>query len=77
MPLGHRVEMRGLTIEITELRPDGKPAEARFTFDRPLEDESLCWLHWRDGRFRPFDLPPVGGEVFLPPTLPSFALHDG
>ena len=31
-----------------------------FRFDVPLENKSLRWLQWRDGRFETFVPPPIG-----------------
>jgi len=66
LTLGQHIALSGMTVEITELGPDQRPAEAVFRFDVPLEDKSLRWLQWRDGRFEPFIPPPVGQRVTLP-----------
>jgi hypothetical protein len=66
LTFGQHIELSGMTVEITELGPDQRPAEAVFRFDVPLEDKSLRWLQWRDGRFEPFIPPPVGQRVTLP-----------
>ena len=66
MALGERVELTGMTVEVTELTADGRPAEASFRFAVPLEDASLRWLQWRDGVFVPFTPPAIGGRVGLP-----------
>jgi hypothetical protein len=44
---------------------DGRPAEATFRFDRPLEDGSLRWLAWGPLGFESFSLPDRGQTVFL------------
>src|SRR5262249_58307205 len=49
MPPGHRVALTGMTAEVTEVTPDGRPAEVAFHFDVPLEDDSLIWLCDRGG----------------------------
>ncbi len=67
LALGERIEMTGLTIEITELTADQRPAEVAFRFAVPLEDASLCWLCWQDGVFRPFVPPAVGETIELRP----------
>jgi hypothetical protein len=72
MPLGHRVELTGLTIEVTELTDDGRPAAVTFTFDVPLEDPSLRWLRWCEGEFVPFTPPRIGESVELAPAVPDF-----
>jgi len=64
---GDRVELTGMTAEITSLTPDGRPAEVTFRFAVPLEDPSLRWLRWDDasGRFVTFTPPPVGQTMKL------------
>ena len=68
MRLGERVVIPGVRIQVTKLTADGRPAEASFTFDRPLEDASLRWVRWSNGVYEPFDLPPIGGTITLPPV---------
>ena len=63
--LGDKVELTGLTIEITELMPDGRPAQARFTSPVALEDDCLRWLEWKNWRLEPFTPPDVGQTVIL------------
>jgi hypothetical protein len=70
MRLGEKVHLPGLTVEVTALTDDGRPAEARFSFDRDVEDPSFVWLRWEDGVYVPFTLPAVGEQVALPaPTV--------
>jgi hypothetical protein len=69
MRLGDRIELTGVTVEVTALTADGRPAEARFRFDRAVEDPSLLWLRWRDGVYVRFEPPPVGAKVTLPPVV--------
>jgi hypothetical protein len=66
MPRGSRVELTGMTIEVTELEPDGRPAEVRASFDRALEDPSFYWCRWERGRYVAWSPPPVGKSVVLP-----------
>ncbi len=67
MRVGERVELTGLGIEVLEVPANGDPTAARFEFDVPLEDSSLRWLRWREGRFEPFAPPPIGEETTLVP----------
>jgi hypothetical protein len=60
MATGHRVSLSGMTAEVSELTPDGRPAEVAFHFDIPLEDDSLIWLCDRGGTFERFTPPPIG-----------------
>jgi hypothetical protein len=71
MSLGQRVELTGVTIEVTALTDDGRPAEATCRFEVPLEDPSLRWLQWRDGAFVEFRPPDVGKSVRLPAAIPT------
>lgn len=68
MALGEQVVLTGMTATVTDLTPDGRPAEAAFRFGVALEDLSLRWLVWRNGEFVPFTPPAVGGEIELPST---------
>jgi hypothetical protein len=65
MQSGERVELTGMSVEITELTGDHRPAEAVFRFDRPLDDLSLIWLHWQDGYPVSFTPPPIGATINL------------
>lgn len=75
MALGEKVELTLVTVEVTALTPDGRPAEATFRFAAPLEDARLHWIAWAptERRFLPFSPPTVGETVRLEPfTLPLF-----
>jgi hypothetical protein len=65
LALHERVQLTEVTVEITELTDDGRPAEATFRFDVPLEDPSHYWLQWTHGAYRPFTPPAVGDTVRL------------
>ncbi len=66
MTLGERVELTGMTAEVTALTDDRRPAEVAFHFDVPLEDSSLLWLCWTGRTYEPFVPPVVGATVTLP-----------
>lgn len=68
MPVGHVVELTGLSITVTRLMPDGRPAEILARFFLPLESDRLVFLQWSPAGFVPFPLPPVGSAVTLPPA---------
>jgi hypothetical protein len=63
LALGERVLLTGMTVTITALTSDGRPAEAAFEFDVPLESPSLLWLCFRGDHFEPFTLPAVGRDL--------------
>ncbi|MCC6998975.1 MAG: hypothetical protein IT370_30460 [Deltaproteobacteria bacterium] len=66
--VGDHVDLSGLRVEVTALSPDGRPAEASFSFDVALDDPSLLLLQWSRGGYVPFTPPPPGGHVTLPGT---------
>lgn len=66
MAVGQRVPLSDLSIEITELMPDGRPAEILAHFRYPLEDSHYLLLQWEHGRFQAFTPPTVGSSVTLP-----------
>ena len=59
------MKLSGMTVEITDLTADGRPAEAVFRFDQPLESPSLHWLCFRGNSFEPFMPPPIGQETTI------------
>jgi hypothetical protein len=66
--LGQRVQLDGLSIEVTGLMPDGRPAEILARFDRTLDDPELFWLQWSGlgyERFRQLAI----GETRVVPAL--------
>ena len=66
MRAGDVIDLAGVAITITRATPDGRPLEARFAFDRALEDPMLVWLVWGDDGYVPWTLPHVGERVVLP-----------
>jgi hypothetical protein len=66
LPVGTKVELSDMTVEVTERTPDGRAAAARFTFRTPLDDPRYRWLAWSNGRYAPFTPPPIGASVQLP-----------
>ncbi len=52
-----------MTATVTALTDDGRPAEATFQFDVPLESPSLLWLCFRGDGFERFTPPAVGQEA--------------
>jgi hypothetical protein len=66
MKVGQRIELTDVTVEITAVTDDGRPAEAAFHFAEELEDPSHRWMSWKDGVYVPFVPPAVGETVTLP-----------
>lgn len=64
--LGWQRTLGRISVRITKLTRDGRPAEATFQFDVALEDKSLRWMQWQRGKYVPFTPPAVGERVVLP-----------
>ena len=60
---GDEVVLSDMRVRVREVLPDGRAAEADFSFNVPLEDTSLLWtrLH-AEGALRPW-APPAEGET--------------
>jgi hypothetical protein len=52
-----------MTVRVTSLTADDRPAVATFRFDEPLESSSFVWLCFRGIGFEPFVPPAVGREI--------------
>ncbi|HEV3456439.1 MAG TPA: hypothetical protein VHG32_07750 [Thermoanaerobaculia bacterium] len=63
---GQLVRMPGLTVEVAAVGAGGSPSQLVYRFDVPLEDPSLRWVRWADGRYVPFVPPTPGAAVELP-----------
>lgn len=68
--IGDRVALTGVTVEVTAVTDDARPAETLWRFERPLEDPRHVWLAWSDERigFVPFT-PPALGETVTQPAV--------
>jgi hypothetical protein len=64
--LGQQIDLNGLSVTISELTLDGRPAVAVFRFSVPLEDASLRWLQWQNDTLVPFSLPSINETRQLP-----------
>jgi hypothetical protein len=62
---GEQIVLTGMTAQVNELTPDGRPAEVAFRFAVPLSDSSLRWVRWDDGRYVAFEPPEVGGSMVV------------
>jgi hypothetical protein len=69
MRAGERVVLPGLAVSVLETA-FGQPVRMRYTFDVPLEDESLLWLQSGPRGLQRLELPAVGQSVQLPPPMP-------
>lgn len=59
---GDEIEIEGFHARIDAVT-SGRAARVEFTFDVPCENESLRWVAWDGGAYRPFAVPAVGETV--------------
>jgi hypothetical protein len=63
---GETIELEAVTIEISELTEDGRPATVTFRFRAALEDSSLRWLRATEDGYVPFQPPAIGETTEVP-----------
>jgi hypothetical protein len=68
MNLGERIELSGMTVEVSGLTADGRPLEALVHFSAPLEASRYRWLQWdwSQGAYRDFTPPDIGDSIWVP-----------
>ncbi len=65
---GWKIELPAVNITVLSTSEDGRPAEALFRFNMPLEDQSFIWLQWKNNGYESFTPPEIGLTVALPPN---------
>jgi hypothetical protein len=68
-PVGYRVDLSDLSIEVTRVSDDGWPLEAKFTFHQPLENEAYRWMQWKNQTLAPLDVPKIGETISFPAQI--------
>jgi|GEM_PF-277872 len=74
---GDTVALQGTEFTVTDVTPDGRPAEVLVKFDRSIDSEELVWMRWnnRDG-FSPFHVPAIGHSMLVPAAESNSVLVD-
>jgi hypothetical protein len=62
---GDSRRLDGMTVVVTKTTTDGRPAEIRYTFDKPLLDPGMKWVTWSGNGFVPFKPPAIGEQISL------------
>ena len=67
MNLGERIELSGMTVEVSSLTADGRPLEARVHFSAPPEASCYRWVQWdwRQGVYTNFTPPDIGHSIWV------------
>jgi hypothetical protein len=59
-PAGYRMDLPGMSTEVSAVGSTGRPSEATFRFDVSLDDPTLRWFRLSKGQYVPFTPPPAG-----------------
>lgn len=65
LKVGEQVHLARMTATVLTVE-DARPKIVMFSFQTPLEDESLRWIQFRDGMYIPWKPIAVGEEITLP-----------
>jgi hypothetical protein len=68
MAVGERVRSAGCFVEVLRVASDGRPAAIRVEFPGDLDGHQYVWMTFCDSRYVPFQPPPVGKSVTVPPA---------
>jgi hypothetical protein len=63
---GRVIRLSEMSVKITDVRADGRPRQARFTFAAELDSDRYLFLYWAGGEYKPFKLPRPGETTRLP-----------
>lgn len=66
--IGEQIRTKGLRMTIDQITNDGRPAQVRMRFDRPLEDPHYLWARWNGHSFVPYHPPQIGAPDRLAAT---------
>ncbi len=77
LELGETASLHGLVVDVTALDREGLAVEARFRFDRPLDDPSFRWLAWTGATLVEISLPEVGAAATFGDGAPTRAVPTG
>jgi hypothetical protein len=66
--LGRAASLSNVAVDISALTLDGRPAEAVFHFQTPLDGPEWVWLSWGDHGYESFRIPAVGSTLRLEAT---------
>ena len=69
MPVGTRVVLTGVTIEVLATAPDGVPTEASFRFDESVDSGAYRWEQWVGRRVVDVRPPAIGEHLMMPAQI--------
>jgi hypothetical protein len=69
MPVGTKVVLTDVTVEVLATAPDGVPTEASFRFDESADSDAYLWEQWVGPRLVHVHPPPIGEHVTIPGQL--------
>lgn len=69
MPVGTKVVLTDVTVEVLAVAPDGVPTEASFRFDQSADSDAYLWEQWIGRRLVAVHPPAIGEHVTIPGQL--------
>ena len=66
MPVGTRVELTDVTVEVLATAPDGVPTEASFRFAESVDADAYLWERWEGSVLVAVHPPAVGEHMTIP-----------
>ncbi len=66
MTIGQRVVLSDVSVEVSALTADGRPAAATVRFKEPLDSDNFVWLLWDVKAYRRVTLPAPGQSMDIP-----------
>lgn len=66
--VGDTIPLAGVTMEVTALTDDGRPAVALAHFATSADDPRYTWMRWEGRAFVPYHPPAIGARTTLPPV---------
>jgi hypothetical protein len=66
MPVGTKVALTGVTIEVVATAPDGVPIEASFRFEKSADSDAYLWEQWVGPRLVTVHPPAIGQHITMP-----------
>jgi hypothetical protein len=71
IPVGTRIQLSDVTIDVLRVTESKIPDVARFTFEGGAADARHRWVRWLGGKYVPFELPAIGASVRVEGQAPG------
>lgn len=66
--VGYTITLGDMEVEVLKVNDEKRPSEVKFTFAKNLEDQSLHWYVWQNGKYASVGAPRMGEQIVTPPV---------